>query len=702
MRRMLITVAVLVATLLSPLATQAPFAQSTVAAVVPTSARARVIVKYRADSELMRKQAMTATGRRSLQVQALGDRIGIALTAGASITERLHVVFASGVDSKTLATRIAAESDIEYAVPDERKHIVAVPNDSFYTTRAYNNPTSPTSGGPLVGQWYLKPPGAAGTSANTAPSSINAEQAWDLAAGGSSIVIADIDTGLRFDHPDLQGGNILPGYDMVAADNTTTGADGTDFSTANDTNGRDSDASDPGDWISNSDLSNPDFANCTVGNSSWHGTQTAGLMGAATHNGAGIASVGQGIVKVMPVRVLGKCGGYDSDIIAGMLWAAGVSTPPGVQFAVPTPARVLNMSLGGVGACNSAYQDAVDQVVAKKVVIVVAAGNGDSTGTGAAVGTPANCNGVIAVTALRSAGAKVGFSDLGSEIAISAPGGNCINSTGPCLYPMITTANAGTTTPVAGAAGGIYTDSFNASLGTSFSAPLVSGTVALMLSVQPSLTPTLVKQYLQQTARPFPTTGGTVSIEVTTAAPAALSPVGLLAAQPPQCSIPTASNPNQAECLCTTSSCGAGMLDAHAAVTLASGGGLIPPTSVVTTNSYLWTLVDGGGIVSSLSGATTQNASATPTGAGTFSVSLTTTDSAGVASTTSSAVTVAAAPVAPPSSASGGGGGGGGAIGIGWLLMLLTAVLALAVEPSLQKRRESRISVPPQPSSRTR
>ena len=98
MRRMLITVAVLAATLLSPVATQAPLAQGTVAAVVPTSARARVIVKYRADSELMRKQAMTATGRRSLQARALGDRIGIALTPGAGITERSHVVFASGVD----------------------------------------------------------------------------------------------------------------------------------------------------------------------------------------------------------------------------------------------------------------------------------------------------------------------------------------------------------------------------------------------------------------------------------------------------------------------------------------------------------------------------------------------------------------------------------------------------------------------------
>ena len=464
MRRILIGAAAIAAALFLPLATQAPLAQGTMSAPALSTAHARVIVKYRADSDLLRKQAMTATGKRILQAQALGDRIGIALTPGAGITERSHVVFASGVDSKTLATRIAAESDVEYAVPDARKRIVAAPNDPFYATRAYNSSTAPTSGGPLVGQWYLKPPGPTGTAANTAPSSINAEQAWDLTTGSSSIVIADLDTGIRFDHPDFQGGNILAGYDMVAADNANAdGTGGTDFSTANDGDGRDADASDPGDWVSASDVANnPDFTNCTVDpTSSWHGTQTAGLMGAATNNGIGIASVGHGNVKVMPVRVLGKCGGFDSDIQAGMLWAAGLAVP-GVP-ANPTPARVLNMSLGGTEACSAAYQDIVNQVVAAGAVIVVAAGNGDSNGIGTSVGSPANCTGVIAVAALRSAGDKVGFSNLGPEVAIAAPGGNCVNlaQTDPCLYPIMTTSNSGQTNPTLGARWeAIYTDSF--------------------------------------------------------------------------------------------------------------------------------------------------------------------------------------------------------------------------------------------------
>jgi serine protease len=711
MRRILIGTAAIAATLFLPLATQAPLAQGTPSASAVSTAHARVIVKYRADSDLLRKQAMTATGKRILQTQALGDRIGIALRPGAGITERSHVVFASGVDSKTLATRIAAESDVEYAVPDMRKHIVAAPNDPFYATRAYNSSTSPTSGGPLVGQWYLKPPGPTGTAANTAPSSINAEQAWDLTTGSSSIVIADLDTGIRFDHPDFvvvaQGGNILPGYDMVAADNTTNGIDGTDFSTANDGNGRDSDASDPGDWVSASDVAaNPDFTNCTVDpTSSWHGTQTAGLMGAATNNGVGIASVGHGNVKVMPVRVLGKCGGYDSDIQAGMLWAAGLAVP-GVPTNT-TPARVLNMSLGGSEACSAAYQDIVNQVVAAGAVIVVAAGNGDANGDGTTVGSPANCNGVIAVAAVRSAGDKVAFSDLGPEIAISAPGGNCVNTNGACLYPMMTTSNSGLTTPTPGAAGGIYTDSFNASLGTSFSTPLVTATVGLMLSVQPTLTPAEVKADLQSSAKPFPTTGG---------APNQLT-----------CVAATSTTP-QDECYCPTPSlggaslCGAGMLDAHGAVQAAMSivqaritVGTASPTageavalsssSLVPTGqsiaSYQWTITSAGTTGAAISGSSTgSSVSVLPTAAGTFAIQLTTTDAFGVVSTASTSVTVAAAvtPTTPPASSSGG--GGGGALGVGWLLLLLTAVLALAAESRLQRRRAARLSESRPPSSR--
>ncbi len=696
MRRLLMSAVALAATLFLPLAAHSPLAQGTASAMLALSSHARVIVKYRAGSALLKKQAMTAAGKRILQTQALGDRIGIALRPGLGITDRSHVVFASGVDSKTLAARIAAESDVEYAVPDERKHIVAAPNDSYY---ASGPAVGATSGGPLVGQWYLKPPGAAGTAASTAPSSINAEQAWDLTTGSASIVVADIDTGLRFDHPDLRGGNVLTGYDMIGADEDSNGASLGTFITANDGNGRDPDASDPGDWVDSTSANNPNspLYKCTVENSSWHGTQTAGLIGAATNNSIGIASVGYGNVKVMPVRVLGRCGGFDSDIIAGMLWAAGVSTPSDVQFPVPTPARVLNMSLGGTGTCNAAYQDAVNLIVAAGTVIVVAAGNGDANGVGTVVGTPANCSGVVAVAAVRAPGDKVGFSDLGPEIAISAPGGNCVNTQSnlPCLYPIMTTSNSGTMTPVVGAVGGIYTDAFNASLGTSFSTPLVTGTVALMLSVQPSMTPAEVKTALQASARPFPTTGGSQ---------------GILQCAPP------ATAGSQNECYCTTAVCGAGMLDAHAAVLAALGvqaritdstasptaGSpvVLTSTSAVgsgdTISSYVWAIASAGTTgVTITSGQGTPTLTVMPTAAGTLTASLTATDTFGNVSTASTTVAVAAASGGGGGGGGGSGGGtssGGGALGIGWFSLLLAAVLALAAANRAERRRATALS----------
>ena len=273
---------------------------------------------------------------------------------------------------------------------------------------------------------------------------------------------------------------------------------------------------------------------------------------------------------MLPVRVLGKCGGYDSDIIAGMRWAAGLSVP-GVP-ANPNPARVINLSLGAEGTCPASYDDAITEINTAGAVIVAAAGNS----TGHAVGAPANCAAVIAVGGLRHVGTKVGFSDLGTEIALSAPAGNCINITvgSPCLYPILTTSNSGTTIPLAS----IYTDSFNASLGTSFSAPLVAGAVALMLSVQPAMTPLQVRLLLEATARPFPTTGGDNGDG---------TPVL-------QCTAPQYDgfgNPvDQLQCYCTIDTCGAGMLDAGAAVSAASTG---MPSGIVNAQGLWWNAPGG-------------------------------------------------------------------------------------------------------------
>jgi serine protease len=207
-------------------------------------------------------------------------------------------------------------------------------------------------------------------------------------------------------------------------------------------------------------------------------------------------------VRVLPVRVLGKCGGRDSDILAA---CAGPRALGSRRAANPYPARVINLSLGGEGPCSAAYRDAVDQITAAGTVIVAAAGNT----SGHAVATPANCPGVIAVAGLRQAGTKVGFSSLGSEVAISAPGGNCVNTAAdsPCLYPILTTTDSGTTVPAASA----YTDSFNTSVGTSFSRPWWPASPPSPCPSDPTLTPARVKELLQRTARPFPALGSIAS-----------------------------------------------------------------------------------------------------------------------------------------------------------------------------------------------
>jgi serine protease len=626
---------------------------------------ARVIVSWRADSTLARKFAASAGQPQLAVAQALQQRtdvlsarVGVALKSGRAVGERAHVVTAGGLSSAALAARLAVDPEVAWAVPDRRRRALMVPNDPLYSIGPPVD-TLMLTGGPADGQWYLRAP------TDLFRSAINAPAAWDRTIGSTSVVVAVLDTGVRFDHADLSG-RLLSGYDMVDEDSPN------DFSTANDGNGRDSDASDPGDWITAAEDASGGFAGCGESDSSWHGTQVSAIVGAATNNALGMAGIAHG-ARILPVRVLGKCGGYDSDIIAGMRWAAGIAVP-GVP-ANPTPAKVLNMSLGGSGGCSASYRDAVDDVVAQGAVVVAAAGNS----AGHAVSEPANCSGVVAVAGLRHAGTKVGFSDLGPEIAIAAPGGNCINlgATEPCLYPILTASNAGARSPVAGSS--IYTDAFNASLGTSFATPIVAGTAALVMSAQPGLTPAEVRQVLRSTARAFPTSGADNGPD---------DPTPVVQCVPP-------SGTDQLQCYCTTALCGAGMLDAAAAVAFAADGlfvrvGVSPSApragaavtvsgagSVIaagrTAAAWQWTLVDGGGVVSAFDGTTTaSSASFTPSAAGAVVVRLTVTDSQGASASADQTITVAAA-----SSGGGGGGGGGGAMSAAWLAALAAATAAL-------------------------
>ena len=600
---------------------------------------ARVIVKYRAGSALA---LAAARDGRAQQAGKMAERLALPLLDGRPLGLQVQGLRGRGLSSRQLAARLQAQPDVEWAVVDQRRTITGVlPNDPYYGA-------GQASITPTVGQWYLRPPDS------TAVSAINAEGAWALSTGSPTITVAVIDTGVRFDHPDLlpaaQGGKLWPGYDFVSRSDRS-----------NDNDGRDADASDPGDWTTDGECGSGKLAT----DSSWHGTQVAGLIGAATDNGLGMASVGRNVM-VLPVRALGQCGGFDTDIQAAMLWAAGLIDTP---LRNPHPAQVINLSLGGAGSCSVDYQSVLAQLTAARVVVVVAAGNT----IGLAVNSPANCSGAIAVAGVRHAGSKVGYSSLGPQVALAAPAGNCVNETGACLYPLLTTVNAGLTTPGVNT----YSDSSRASLGTSFAAPLVAGTAALMLSVDPTLTPAQVKAALQATSRAFPGTGAQT--------------VGAVACVAP-------SSTTQVECYCTTSTCGAGLLDAGAAVAQVYAGTLLPtaligassiaPTAgtVVTLDGrgssasagrsiagYQWAISGGAGLARFTGATNGSTATLATSGAGTVVVSLTVTDSAGAARSAQVALTVAEVPVVvvtPPA----GGGGGGGAMGAGWLLGLATAV----------------------------
>jgi len=579
----------------------------------------------------LRPEAGTARAPAGDRIQALAARNRLDLRGQRAIGPTLRVVeLGQPLTAAELAdalARLQADPAVAFAEPDGRARHHSLPNDPLFP-----------------GQWQLQA---------VQPAAIDAQSAWDVTTGSPGIVVAVLDTGVRFDHPDLGriggGGRLLPGHDFVGRD-----YDG-QFRVANDGDGWDPDPSDPGDWVTDADAGLPLFSGCEVGGSSWHGTRVAGLIGARTNNGAGIAgATWDG--WVLPVRVLGKCGGSNADIMQAMRWAAGLHVE-GVPDN-PYPARILNLSLGGEGSCSAGFQAVIGELAGLGVVVVASAGN-----AGAAVESPANCPGVVAVAGLRHAGTKVGYSNLGTEVTLAAPAGNCVNRYLPCLYSLDTTVDQGTTTPV----GPDYTSQMNPSVGTSFSAPQVSALAALMLGLNGSLGPAQVIARLQASARAFP-------------APAAGIPL---------CHVPAGAGDIQnTECGCTASTCGAGMLSAPAAL----AGALRPiaaavarpaaasPGQNVTLDasastaadhrviaSYSWTTAGGTPVISNADAAVA--ALQAPAG-GAVTVRLTVTDDRGASDSTEVVVAVVAA-----SGNSGGGGGGGGALD--WVTLAIPGVAVL-------------------------
>ena len=590
-------------------------------------------IKSRRPQAIQVTQAQTSRA----DVASLLQRTGIATTGSRQFSPSMHVVLLEktlyGADVATVLDKLRADPAVAFADVDARRYPHAMPNDPLFM------PTATASG-----QWYMLTPSTATPTSDAAAT--DAVSAWGITQGSSGTVIADIDSGIRFDHPDLLragfGGRLLPGYDFVGQDlNSANSAPLGTYLVANDGDGWDPDPSDPGDWIDSADLMNTAVfpsKNCSVENSSWHGTRVMGVLGALTNNDVGIAGMTWN-PYLLPVRALGKCGGLDSDIIAGIMWSVGMPVFDDSGNPVPPnpyPADIINLSLGGTGgSCPTDYQSLVTQLTGMGVLVVASAGNESGP-----VDIPGNCPGVLAVAGLRNVGTKVGYSSLGPEVGIGAPAGNCVNTTAgaPCLRSIDTTFNEGLTTP--GANG--YTDQTNTNLGTSFAAPIVSGIAALMHAVNANLTPPQLIARLKGSATAYPQ-------PVTTPAT-------------PQC---VNGSTSSVECACTTTTCGAGMVNAFSAVKAAlnpiaavkipagftSGSGSFDaggsaPACGATIASYAWTSTPAIHIVS---GATNSVVNVMASGAGSLTVVVT--DSAGHQDTATVTFTASSATTAAPAAA---------------------------------------------------
>lgn len=412
----------------SPAPVAEPRATASEPVPVPTD---QFVVKFKERAGIQSVDRKFSLGRAS---SALGMTVSSSrTTASGQEVLKVNRKLDAGEAADLVAT-LAADPNVEYAQPDTIvRPFAAAPNDHFYDL-----------------QWpHIT--GAGGMSVL---------KAWDVSQGEGSVV-AVVDSGI-ISHADLDA-NILPGYDMLSWPDM-----------AKDGDGRDPNPRDEGDATY--------YGQCGPGSpaegDTWHGTHLAGIVAAVAGNKIGVAGIAPK-AKVVPIRALGVCGGYSSDVADAVIWAAGGAVP-----GVPTnanPARVVNLSLGGPGQCTAIYQDAFDFARSKGVSVVVSAGNNRINASGV---EPANCNDVLVVGATARNGSKAWYSNFGVNVDVVAPGGDMF---GQALNGVVSTQ---------------HSNDYFFKQGTSMSAPHVAAVAAMMYSVLPALTPAEVEQKVKATARP--------------------------------------------------------------------------------------------------------------------------------------------------------------------------------------------------------
>ncbi|MEL4893239.1 S8 family serine peptidase [Xanthomonas protegens] len=473
-------------------APQARFNQFIVRYQDGTVARNRADVERQATRALAAAQAPAAKSAVSASpsaryLRALG-RNAVVLRTSRGLSQ---------ADAQALMTQLAADPNVVYVEPDLMLHAFKP------VQRADVDPPVVTDDPRSVSlQWdHAAPDGTlttvgSDTNAYANYGGANVARAWNL-ADGNGITVAVLDTGITA-HPDLDTSLGDAGYDFISDK----------FISGRSSDGRAAGGWDLGDWTTGDEYLY-DNGGCVDASqqepSSWHGTHVSGIIAEMANNGIGLAGVAYK-AKVLPVRVLGHCGGSTSDITDAITWASGGSV---AGIPVNThPAQVINLSLGGGGACdaNSALGQAISGAIARGTVVVVAAGNSN---VDVANISPASCPGVIAVAATGITSTRAYYSDYGKGVAIAAPGGGVHPNDGAfgdtiSAGVIWSTLNRGTTVPLADTGYAGYA-------GTSQATPHVAATVAMMLSARQEAqlsvpTPVQIRRLLSSTAAPLAVT----------------------------------------------------------------------------------------------------------------------------------------------------------------------------------------------------
>ena len=407
--------------------------------------------------------AYSAKATSDLAIAGIQSSLTTTLSAGhaslagispAILTARVKVI--QGLSAATVRDELRANPAVLSVQPnywvysDEEGASLAattIPNDTYYPIQA----------------WHYE--------------MIDLPRAWAITTGSASVLVAVVDNGIRFTHPDLQANLTSDGYDFVSNVPDSLCAGGT-IGNSGDNDGYDADPTNPADYQVGP---NGDCLTTTLKTAGNHGLHVAGTIGARGNDGSGVTGVNWN-VRIRPVRVLGLLGGSNYDVAQGILYAAGLPADDGQGGTVtaPTRAAIINLSLGSPDSTDVVKNSVVAATAAGSLVIASAGNNANS-----APNYPAAFGEVLSVSAVGPSGALASYSSFGPTVDIAAPGGDF--SAGNSTFGVLSTFwNFQTNTAT-----------YGWDNGTSMAAPHVSGVAALILAANPGLTNTQLRSRLE-------------------------------------------------------------------------------------------------------------------------------------------------------------------------------------------------------------